>query len=123
MVRRTALTSFLAISALLLLVGCAGTPHDFHAVVLTPSTAQFIGQGKTLAITAQVLSDSSGAGVVGGQKPATGSLSATTTTSTTYNAPAVVAVATPVTVTATSITFPAGSKSLRITCDPPPSIT
>jgi Putative Ig domain len=125
MVKRASslLTSFSAILTLFLFAGCAGTPHDFHAVVLTPSTAQFIGQGKTLTITAQVLSDSTGAGVTWGLNPATGTLGPTTTMSATYNAPAIVAAATPVTVTATSISFPGESKSLQITVEPPPTIT
>jgi Putative Ig domain len=126
MVKRTglSLTSLaLVIVALLVLAACAGTPHNFHSVVLTPSTAQTIGQGRTLPITAQVLNDSSGAGVTWALNPATGTLAPTTTSSATYNAPGVVGVATVVTVTATSITFPADSKQLQITVEPPPTIT
>ena len=126
MVKRTGLSlislSF-GIFALLLLAACAGTPHNFHAVVLTPSAAQTIGQGKTLAITAQVLDDSAGGGVTWGLQPATGTLAPTTITSATYNAPGVVASATIVTVTATSIDFPAEMKQLQITVEPPPTIT
>lgn len=111
------------ILAFLQLAACAGTPHNFHVVVLTPSSPQTIGQGKMLAITAQVLNDSSGAGVTWGLQPATGTLAPTTITSATYNAPAVVGAATPVMVTATSITFPTQLKSLQITVEPPPTIT
>jgi len=126
MVKRTgvSLTSLSLVTlALLLLAACAGTPHNFHAVVLTPSAAQTIGQGRTLAITAQVLDDSSGAGVTWGLQPATGTLAPTTTTSATYNAPGAVASATVVTVTATSISFPGSMKQLQITVEPPPTIT
>jgi hypothetical protein len=117
------LISLLVTVVFLELAACAGTPPNFHNVVLTPSTAQTIGQGKTLTITAQVLSDTSGAGVTWALNPATGTLGPTSTTSATYNAPPVVAVATPVTVKATSITFPTEFKTLQITVEPPPTIT
>jgi len=126
MVKRTGLelTALLfGILSLLILAACAGTPHNFHAVVLTPSTAQTIGQGRTLVITAQVLDDTSAAGVTWSLSPSTGTLAPTTTSSATYNAPAVVGSATAVTVTATSITFPGESKQLQITVEPPPTIT
>lgn len=105
-----------------ILVGCIGTPTKFHAVVLTPSTAQAIDQGATLNISATVLNDASNAGVTwsvtGG-----GTLSATTTTVATYNAPASVASPTTVTVTATSVTYTSSSASLKITVDPAVAIT
>src|SRR5208282_2288430 len=90
----------LVVVACFQIVGCAGTPTKFHQVVLTPSTPQIIGQGKTLPISALVLNDSSGAGVNCALNPATGSLTGTTSAATTYNAPPVVASATPVNVKA-----------------------
>jgi hypothetical protein len=103
--------------------GCTGTPTLFHAVVLTPSAPQTIGTGTTLAITATVSNDTSGAGVTW-STPANGTLSGVTTTSATYNAPAVPAGQSVTdTVTATSVTFPAQSASLSITVQGAPLIT
>lgn len=108
----------------LLVAGCAGTPASFHSVALTPKTAQTIGEGQTLAITAQVVNDTSNAGVTWTLAPASGAgtLSGTTSTGATYNAPASVSSATTVTVTATSATFPNESATLTITVEPHPSI-
>jgi len=113
----------LVVVACFQIVGCAGTPTKFHQVVLTPSTPQIIGQGKTLPISALVLNDSSGAGVNWALNPATGSLTGTTSAATTYNAPPVVASATPVNVKATSVTFADQFSTLQITVEPPPAIT
>jgi Putative Ig domain len=113
----------LVILACLQAVGCTSTPTLFHAVVLTPNTAQTIGTGTSLPITATVSNDTSGAGVTW-STPASGTLSGVTTTSATYNAPSV-APGTSVTdtVTATSVTFPAQSASLSITVQGVPLIT
>ena len=105
--------------------GCSGTPSNFHAVTLAPSAAQAVGQGQTLALTASVLNDSSGAGVTWTVSPATGSgtLSLITKTSAVYNAPATVSTATVVTVTATSATYSSQSATLTINVQPRPSVT
>ncbi len=113
----------LVIVACLQIAGCAGTPGKFHEVVLTPSTPQIIGQGRTLPISAVVLNDSSAAGVNWALNPATGSLSGTTPMATMYNAPAMVASATPVSVKATSVTYANEFSTLQITVEPPPAIT
>jgi Putative Ig domain len=114
----------LALIAVLLFAGCAGTPASFHSISLTPKAAQTIGEGQTLAIAAQVLNDASNAGVTWTLTPASGSgtLSGTSSTAATYNAPASVASATTVTVTATSVTFPNASATVTITVQPHPSI-
>ncbi|HKV03912.1 MAG TPA: putative Ig domain-containing protein [Candidatus Acidoferrales bacterium] len=105
--------------------GCAGTPASFRTVVLSPNTAQTIGAGQSVVITAQVLNDTSNAGVAWTLAPAsgTGTLSPTTSASATYNAPASVTVATTVAVKATSVAFPNQSATLTITVEPPPAIT
>lgn len=104
-------------------IGCTGTPTGFHGVTLTPGTPQTIGAGTTLAITASVANDTSGAGVAWGT-PAHGTLTGTTTTSATYNAPVVPAGQSVAdTVTATSVTFPGQSASLSITVEGAPLIT
>ena len=104
-------------------LACSSTPTGFHGVTLTPSTAQTIGTGSTLVITASVNNDTSGAGVTW-STPANGTLSGATTTSATYNAPAVAAGQSITdTVTATSVTFPSQSASLSITVQGAPLIT
>jgi Putative Ig domain len=104
------------------LTGCVGKPSTFNAVQLTPSAAQTLDQAATLTISATVLNDTSAAGVTWSLTGA-GALSSTTTTAAVYNAPASVTSATTVTVTATSVTYPAQLASLKITLQPPPSIT
>jgi hypothetical protein len=104
-------------------LGCTSTPAGFHGVTLTPSAPQTIGAGTTLAITAAVSNDTSGAGVTW-NTPANGTLSGVTTTSATYNAPAVPAGQSITdTVIATSVTFPSESASLSITVEGAPLIT
>jgi Putative Ig domain len=104
------------------LTGCVGMPASFNAVQLTPNGAQTLDQGATLTISAAVLNDISGAGVTWSLS-GTGTLSSTTKTTAVYNAPASVGSATTVTVTATSITHTTQSATLKITLQPPPSIT
>ena len=113
----------LAIVACLADAACTGTPPSFHMVTLTPKGPVSVASGGTQAITAQVLNDSSGAGV-NWTSPVHGTLTAVTTTSATYNAP-VVAPGTSVsdTVKATSITFPNQSTSLSITVQGAPVIS
>lgn len=106
----------------LLNIACSGTPPSFHSVMLTPSGSVTVGGGGILPISAQVLNDSSGAGVTWSLSPTTGSLAGSTTTSTTYTAPPSVASATTVGVTATSVTYPTQSATLKITIEPAPEI-
>ena len=99
------------------------TPGGCQGVTFTPSGPQTMGAGTTLAITAAVSNDTSGAGVTW-NTPANGALSGATTTSATYNAPAVPAGQSITdTVTATSATFPSESASLSITVQGAPLIT
>src|SRR5579863_3618777 len=103
--------------------GCAGTPPTYNAVILRPSGAIIVGSATSTTITAQVLNDSSGAGVTWAT-PTHGTLTAVTTTSATYNAPVVAPGASlSDTVKATSITFPNQSKSLAITVEGAPIIS
>ncbi|HXW54375.1 MAG TPA: Ig domain-containing protein [Candidatus Cybelea sp.] len=104
------------------LTGCVGKPSTFNAVQLTPSAAQALDQGTTLTISAAVLNDTSAAGVNWSLTGA-GTLSSATKTTAVYNAPASVTSAMTVTVTATSVTYPTQLASLKITLQPPPSIT
>lgn len=127
MVSRASLFVFVGIVVFSSLVyeGCTGTPASFHLVGLSPNTSQTIGQGQTLAITAQVANDSSNAGVTWTLTPATGAgtLGPTTSSAATYNAPANVASAISVTVRATSATFPNQAATLTITVQPHPTVT
>jgi hypothetical protein len=119
---RFALICVLALGSCAFFAGCTGMPSTFNAVQLTPSAAQTIDQGQTLNISANVLNDTSGAGVTWSVSGG-GTLNPTTTTTATYNAPASVAAATTATVTATSKTYPTKSTSLAITVEPAPVIT
>jgi len=102
---------------------CTGTPPSFHMVTLTPPGPITVASGGTQVITAQVLNDSSGAGV-NWTPPVHGTLAAVTTTSATYNAP-VIAPGSSIsdTVKATSITFPNQSTSVSITVAGAPVIS
>jgi hypothetical protein len=113
----------LALLACLSDAACTGTPPSFHKVILTPAGPVVVPSGGTLAITAQVLNDASGAGVKWAT-PLKGMLTAVTTTSATYNAPVIAAGANVSdTVTATSISFPNQSTSLSITVEGAPVIS
>jgi Putative Ig domain len=116
------LTCLLAALSLGYLTGCTGTPSSYNQVQLTPSTAQELDEGTTLNLSATVLNDTSAAGVRWSLSGA-GSLSSTTKTTAVYQAPASVASAITVKVMATSVTYPTQSSSLKITLEPPPSIT
>ncbi len=113
----------LAMAACLANVACTGTPPSFHMVMLTPKGPIALASGGSQVITAQVLNDSSGAGVTW-TSPVHGTLTAVTTTSATYNAP-VITPGTSVsdTVKATSVTFPNQSTSLSITVQGAPVIS
>ena len=114
----------------LFLAGCGGggggtntTPGILLPVVtITPSAAQSIDQGQSLALSASVANDTGSAGVswsvVGG-----GTLSGTTTSATTYTAPASVAAATTTTVTATSVASSSATATHAIVVNPAPAIT
>ncbi|HEX5424063.1 MAG TPA: putative Ig domain-containing protein [Candidatus Acidoferrales bacterium] len=93
--------------------------------MLTPNTSQTIAEGETLQMTATVSNDSSNAGVTWSLNPASGagSLNPTTTSAATYDAPSSVSAPTNVTVTATSITYPNKTASMKITVEPPPTVT
>ncbi len=90
------------------------------SVTLSPSAAQTLGAGKTVAITATVANDSSNRGVTWTLSPATGqgTLSGSTATSTTYTAPAAVTSATTVTVTATAVGDASKTATLTINLVP-----
>jgi hypothetical protein len=107
------------------LSGCMGSPTPSNSVALTPDTPQVIAQGSHLQISAMVSNDSSDAGVTWSLSPVSGagSLNPTTTAAATYNAPSSVSAPTTLTVRATSITYPNRSASLKITVEPPPTIT
>jgi hypothetical protein len=113
----------LALFACLADAACTGTPPTFHMVTLTPKGPITVASGGTQVVTAQVLNDTSGAGV-NWTTPAHGTLTAVTTTSATYNAP-VVSAGTSLsdTVKATSVTFPTQSASLAITVEGAPVIS
>jgi hypothetical protein len=114
----------------LFLAGCGGggggtntTPGILLPVVtITPSAAQSIDQGQSLALSASVANDTGSAGVswsvVGG-----GTLSGTTTSATTYTAPASVAAATTATVTATSVASSSATATHAVVVNPAPAIT
>lgn len=114
----------LVLSSVLLLVACGGggSHPPVITVSISPSSAQTIDQGQTVALTASVANDSTTAGVTwsltGG-----GALSSNTTTSVTYTAPASGASNISATVTATSVTDTTKSASLSITVTPPPAVT
>jgi hypothetical protein len=114
--------SFLSLVFCVLNIGCSGTPPTFHSVTLTPSGSVTIGEGGTVSIAAQVLNDTSGAGVTWTLSPATGSLTGSTSTTTTYAAPGTVATGTTITVKATAVAYPSESASLRVTVEPAPAI-
>jgi hypothetical protein len=113
----------LAMVACLADVGCTGTPPSFHMVTITPKGPVVVASGGTQTLTAQVLNDTSGAGV-NWTPPVHGTLTAVTTTSATYNAP-VVAPGTTVsdTVKATSVTFPNQSSSVSLMVEGAPVIS
>ena len=121
---RLILTIGLLISCIQIM-DCSGKPTTFNSVVLSASGPLTIGQGKSITITAQVLNDTSNAGVTWTLSPATGEGSfspAPTPTSATYVAPTPITAAITVTITATSVTFPTRMASTTITVEPPPSI-
>lgn len=119
---RFALICVLALGSCAYFAGCQGKPTTFNAVQLTPSTTQTIDAGQTVNISANVVNDTSSAGVTWAVSGG-GTLSGTTTSATTYNAPSPVSTAFTATVTATSVTFPTKSASLKITVEPGPAIT
>jgi hypothetical protein len=107
------------------IMDCSGKPTTFNSVVLSASGPLTIGQGKSITITAEVLNDTSNAGVTWTLSPATGEgsfIPAPTPTSATYVAPTPIMAAITVTITATSVTFPTQMASYTITVEPPPSI-
>ena len=107
------------------IVSCTGKPTTFNSVILSSSGPLTIGQGQSITITAQVLNDSSGAGVTWTLTPSSGEGAFNplpTATSATYVAPASVGEAITVTITATSVTYPTQSKSYVITVEPALSI-
>jgi hypothetical protein len=107
------------------IMSCSGKPSTFNSVILSASGPLTIGQGKSITITAQVLNDSSNAGVSWALTPPTGEGTfspAPSTTSATYVALSPITASYTVTITATSITYPTQSKSYVITVEPPPSI-
>ena len=113
----------LAMVACLADVGCTGTPPSFHMVTITPKGPIVVASGGTQVLTAQVLNDTSGAGV-NWTPPAHGTLTGVTTTSATYNAPVVAPGATVSdTVKATSVTFSNESSSVSLTVEGAPVIS
>jgi len=98
--------------------GSSGPPVSVN---LSPSSAQSIQQGQTVAISATVTNDASGQGVTwslsgtGCASAACGTLTNQTATSVTYAAPASVPSNLTVTVTATSMKDPSKSASVAVT--------
>src|ERR1700740_3267930 len=91
-----------------LIAGCGSynpaTSSNPVSITLTPSAAQTVDQGKTVAVTATLAYDTNNQGVTWSLSPAIGSgtLSGSTSTATTYTAPSSVTAASTVTLTATS---------------------
>lgn len=123
-VRHLPLLAILLLSVLQL-SSCALTPDSFHSVVLSPKGTVFLGQGGTLALTANVLNDTvTNGGVTFLATPAgVGTLTQLSSTTASYVAPANVAAETIVTITAVSVDFPKQSTSLTVKVEPPPAIT
>jgi hypothetical protein len=111
--------------AVLQLSSCALTPDSFHSVILSPTGTVVVGQGGTLAITANVLNDTNtNGGVIFAASPAgVGTLTQLSTTSANYVAPGNVTSETIVTITAVSVDFPKKSSTLTVKVEPPPVIT
>jgi putative Ig domain-containing protein len=111
--------------AVLQLSSCALTPDSFHSVVLSPKGTVFLGQGGTLALTANVLNDTvTNGGVTFLATPSgVGTLTQLSSTTASYVAPANVTTETIVTITAVSVDFPKQSTSLAVKVEPPPVIT
>jgi len=103
---------------------CSGVPSDYNSVVLTQS-AQQVGPGQTVTITAEVPKDTLNEGVTwvftpGAGAPASaGTFTPTSTTVATYTAPSSVATGFTVTITATSKAFATESATSTITVTPP----
>jgi putative Ig domain-containing protein len=111
--------------AVLQLSSCALTPDSFHSVILSPKGTVIVGQGSTVAITANVLNDTNtNGGVIFAASPAgVGTLTQLSTTSANYVAPGNVTSETIVTITAVSVDFPKKSSTLTVKVEPPPVIT
>ena len=106
---------------------CSGMPPDFNSVVLSES-AQQVGPGQSITITAVVPKDTLNEGVTWVFVPGTGApvnpgtFSVTSTTAATYTAPPSVTSGFTVTVQATSIAFTTEVASVTITVNPPQSL-
>ena len=109
--------------------GSASGPKGLTVEIMQPAHSPTIDQGQAVSIQAQVLNDSSKAGVTWTLGPPShkgdpvGTLSNASNSGVTYTAPDVVTQATSVTVTATSITDPTNSAVLGILLEPAPAIT
>ncbi len=101
--------------------GCGSSPPPI-SLTLSPSSAQAIDQGQTVAITATVTNDTSYRGV-SWLLTGPGALVNTTSTSVTYNAPSTnLTSAQQATVTATSIADKTKTAAVQITVNPSPQI-
>ncbi|MFZ0619978.1 MAG: putative Ig domain-containing protein [Candidatus Acidiferrales bacterium] len=118
-----ACTLFFCVAAL---INCSGTPAINYKVQLSPKGPKTIEVGQSIPLTANVLNDTTGAGVAWTLLPATaaGALNNVTTSGATYVTSGITgATAVQATVTATSITYPALASSLAITVQPAPLIS
>ena len=119
---RCVLLLVIAMVAMVASMGACSSPPPPISVSLSPSSAQSIDQGQTLAITASLTNDVSVAGV-SWSLTGPGSLSNLTTKSVTYNPPtAMITSGQNVTVTATSAADQTKKASLQISVNPDPQI-
>lgn len=110
-------------------VGCTSTNNSTTtttteqiSVAISPSAAQTLDQGKTLAVTATLTNDTTNQGVTWSLTGA-GTLSGSTAAATTYTAPTSVTAASTATLTATSNADTTKSATLTINLVVPPSVT
>ncbi len=120
--RLQGLVSVMVLAGVAFLAGCNTGSHTQKIVVgLTPSAAQAIDIGQSVAITAAVTGDSSNKGVTW-TASGVGALQGASTTGVTYVAPATGAGGT-ATVTGTSVASATSTSTLNISVLPLPNIT